>query len=637
MRIWISRKKIGEKGMKIFFGQGVLVFFACLIAACASTSRQPGAVGPVSQTGAAEDLAVSEVETDDLSSETLKMRADPITMTDDAIDKEGMADLNKAASLVSSASETYFATDKAKRIDKDGQIILDEALEFCAASHDFWSKGDFDNAVASLDEAYSLLLEANTSEKPKLVQQKEEIRFVICKRMLEIYASQRTVVNGNHNAIPMVMNKHVEKEIKYFQGQEGKFFIESYRRSGRFRPHILKALKEAGLPEELSWLPLIESGFKVRALSRARALGLWQFIPSTGYKFGLTRDRWVDERMDIAKSTQAAIAYMKELHNIFGDWRTVLAAYNCGEFRVLRLIRNQNINYLDDFWDLFRQLPWETARYVPRFIAALYIINDPERFGFELGDAEPPLKHELVEISKQIRLTDIAKSLDIPKKELQLLNSELRYKVTPPKAYKLKVPEGKGSVLAAKLDDVPAYVPPRTYYAYHRVQRGQTLSHLARRYRTSIRAIMQANNLRSANYLRVGQRLKIPARGESRTYVQTRQAAQSNDISKPLHHRVKRGDSLWLLARAYKTNIKEIMRLNNLRTTRLHVGQVLIVRKGLDGKMLEGTRKYQVRKGDSPYQIAMSYNMELGRFLHINHLTPRSRIYPGQTLFVDAK
>jgi len=598
--------KIGEKDMKFYFGQGLLVFFACLIAACASTSHQSGAISPVSPTGAAEDLAVTEVGIADPSIEILKVQADPITTTDDAI-------------------------------DKDAQMVLDEALGFCEASHDFWSKGDFDNAVASLDEAYSLLLEANTSEKPKLIQQKEEIRFVICKRMLEIYASQRTVVNGNHNAIPMVMNEHVEKEIKRFQGRERKFFLESYKRSGRFRPYILKALKEAGLPEELSWLPLIESGFKVRALSRARALGLWQFIPSTGYKFGLTRDRWVDERMDIVKSTQAAIAYMKELHNIFGDWSTVLAAYNCGEFRVLRLIRNQNINYLDDFWDLFRQLPRETAAYVPRFLAAWYIINEPEKFGFDLGVSDSPLDYELVEVSKQIRLTDVAKSLDIPKMELQLLNSELRHKVTPPQTYKLKVPEGKGSVLTAKIDDIPAYVPPSTYYAYHRVRKGQTLSQLARRYHTSIRAIMEANNLRRANYLRVGQRLKIPARGESRTYALARQAAQSNDTSKPLHHRVKRGDSLWLLARAYKTNIREIMRLNDLRSTRLHVGQVLIVRQGVDGKMLEGTRNYQVRKGDSPYQIAMLHNMELGRFLRINQLTPRSKIYPGQTLFVDAK
>jgi membrane-bound lytic murein transglycosylase D len=521
---------------------------------------------------------------------------------------------------------------------KDDQTVLDEALGFCQVSQDFWGKGDFENAVAALDQAYNLMLQADTNEEPKLTQQKEDIRFLICKRMLEIYASQRTVVNGNHNAIPMVMNRHVEKEIKLFQGRERKFFLQSYKRSGKYRTEILKALEKAGLPPELSWLPLIESGFKVKALSRARALGPWQFIPSTGYKFGLKRDQWIDERMDITKSTAAAIAYLQELHKIFGDWSTVLAAYNCGEFRVLKVIRRQNINYLDDFWDLFERLPWETARYVPRFLAAVQIINDPEKFGFDLSNLDEPLEYETVTVPKQARLKDIAKVLDMPSDILELLNPELRYKVTPPTPYDLKVPTGKGALVTAKLDEVPIYIPPKRFYEYHRVRRGETLSHLARRYRTSVRAIMQANNLRSANYLRVGQRLKIPIRGSWRTIALATQTA-STDKSKPLHHRVRRGDSLWLLARAYNTNIQEIMSLNHLPNTNLHIGQTLLIRRGIvpNETNQEGTKPYSVKQGDSPYHIAMAHSMKLERFLRINNLTPRSKIYPGQTLLVDAK
>jgi membrane-bound lytic murein transglycosylase D len=626
--------------------EGLLIVMVCLFGACTSTTHQSSGIDTMDPSG--EVVEAPRPDAPDRAASAHLTPADlGAVSAEDAAKESGVERLNPAAALetrMSSSLTDVVAGPKTaeeelatEEVAKDPQMILDEALEFCEASRDFWSKGDFDNAIASLDEAYSLLLEADTKERPRLIQQKEEIRFVICKRMLEIYASQRTAVNGNHNAIPTVMNEHVEKEIKRFQGPERRFFLASYKRSGKFRPFILKALKEAGIPEELSWLPLIESGFKVRALSRARALGLWQFIPSTGYKFGLTRDRWVDERMDMAKSTRAAIAYLKELHNIFGDWSTVLAAYNCGEFRVLRLIRNQNINYLDDFWDLFRQLPWETARYVPRFLAALHIINDPEKYGFDLGAPDPPLAYEVVEVSsKQVRLADAAESLGVLEEDMQLLNAELRYKVTPPKAYKLKVPQGYGATLTAKLEDIPAYVPPRRYYAYHRVRRGETLSHLARRYHTSVRAIMEANNLRSANYVRVGQKLKIPARWKSRTYVLARQAAEA-DSSKSLHHRVKRGDSLWLLARAYNTNIREIMRLNNLTSTRLHVGQVLVVRQGVDEAMLEGTRSYRVKKGDSPYRIATLHNMELERFLRINQLTPRSKIYPGQTLLVDAK
>jgi membrane-bound lytic murein transglycosylase D len=142
---------------------------------------------------------------------------------------------------------------------------------------------------------------------------------MISKRILEIYASRNIVVNGSHNEIPRVMNKHVQTEIDRFTiGNERIFFMESYRRSGRYRQHIVAAFEEAGLPEELSWLPLIESGFKVRALSRARALGLWQFIPSTGYKFGLKRDKLIDERMDPIKTPFSAIGPLFWPHTIAG-------------------------------------------------------------------------------------------------------------------------------------------------------------------------------------------------------------------------------------------------------------------------------------------------------------------------------
>ncbi|MGD8512454.1 MAG: LysM peptidoglycan-binding domain-containing protein [Deltaproteobacteria bacterium] len=519
---------------------------------------------------------------------------------------------------------------------KDPQQILDEALEFCRASQDFWGQGDFENAIASLDEAYSLILQVDTNEHPKSVQQKEDIRFMISKRMLEIYASQHTVVNGNHDAIPMVMNGHIQKEIKLFQGAERKFFLRAFKRSGRYRPAILKALAEAGVPKELSWLPLIESGFKVKALSRARALGLWQFIPSTGYKFGLKRDQWIDERMDERKSTLAAIAYLQELHKIFGDWCTVLAAYNCGEARVLRVIRSQNIQYLDNFWDLYEKLPWETARYVPRFLAALHIINDPDRFGFDLTDLDPPLTYEWVTVSKQVRLKDISKALQVPGDQLEMLNPELRYKVTPATSYQLKVPEGQGPTLMAKLDGIPVYKPPRRHYAYHRVRPGQTLSQLARRYHTSIRAIMVANNIRSRNFIRAGQKLKIPLRGSGGIQARASET-QGYGSSQPLRYRVKRGDSLWLLARRHDTNIQEIMSLNRLKSSRLHIGQELLIRKGTHSVEPEvGTKTYKVKRGDSPYHIAVKHNMKLKRFLSLNDLTPRSKIYPGQVLQVDA-
>jgi membrane-bound lytic murein transglycosylase D len=524
------------------------------------------------------------------------------------------------------------------RRHKNAQQTLDEALEFCRTSQEFWGKGDFENGIAALDQAYELVLKAETNGDPKLVQQKEDIRFMICKRMLEIYASRHTVAKGNHNAIPMVMNTYVEREIKLFQGLERKFFLASYKRSGRYRPQIVEALGEAGLPTALSWLPLIESGFKVKALSRARALGLWQFIPSTGYKYGLKRDEWVDERMDVTKATQAAIDYMKELHDMFGDWTTVLAAYNCGEARVLRVIRNQNVNYLDNFWDLFEKLPYETARYVPRYLASLHIIKNPKKYGFDLPDVDPPEIYERVTVTKRMRLKDIAKISGISLDVLEALNPELRYKITPPTSYALKVPADQGPLLVSSLDKIPAWTAPARTYAYHRVRRGETLSHLAARYRTSARAIARANNISTRSIIRVGQRLKIPTRHYKPSYrtSKSRRTAYKDKSGKTIH-RVQRGDSLWLLARRYDTNIKEIMRLNNLRSTRLHIGQKLVIRKGTEAaEAVTDTEKYRVRRGDSPYTIARAHKMSLERFLRINDLTPRSKIYPGQVLLVTS-
>ncbi|MFP3928503.1 MAG: lytic transglycosylase domain-containing protein, partial [Desulfobacteraceae bacterium] len=282
------------------------------------------------------------------------------------------------------------------------QDLIDSAMEFYQASSDFWEQGDLENALDALDKAYSLILQVDDESEPAILQQKEDLRITISRRIIEVYSSRFTVANGSYKAIPLDMNEEVEKALKLLKGRDRNFFMEAYRRSGIYRPMILEKLQEAGLPEELSWLPLIESGYKVRALSSARALGLWQFIASTGYKYGLKRDQWIDERMDPEKSTEAAISYLKELHQIFGDWTTVLAAYNCGERRVLNRIKSQKIQYLDNFWDLYRELPRETAFYVPKFLAVLHILNDPEAHGFDLPPVHEPRPFDEVTISKRV-------------------------------------------------------------------------------------------------------------------------------------------------------------------------------------------------------------------------------------------
>lgn len=404
-------------------------------------------------------------------------------------------------------------TDDSNSTDdsEDEQATLDTALEMTETAQEYWDKSDMDHALETLDQAYSLILKV-PGTTPAIAQQKEDLRFVISKRIVEMYAARQTTVKGTSAAIPMTMNDHVKREIQSFQTIERDFFIESYKRSGRYRPEMVKKLKEAGMPEELSWLPLIESGFKVRALSPSRALGLWQFIPSTGYKYGLKRNAWIDERLDPTKSTDAAIAYFRELHSMFGDWATVLAAYNCGEGSVARVIRAQKNDYLDNFWDFYERLPRETARYYPRFLAVLAIVRNPAQYGFTLGEPDQPISHETVTIDRPIHLKTIADTLDVDLEDLCVLNPELRRSATPDTPYALRVPPGKGDILTAAVDQMPKWSPPKVEYVVHRVRRGETLSLIALRYRTSTQRIIEANNLRRGNHLRVGQRLKIPMR-----------------------------------------------------------------------------------------------------------------------------
>jgi membrane-bound lytic murein transglycosylase D len=539
------------------------------------------------------------------------------------------------------APETPAGTTPApfsENLKNSDQEKLDSALEFCQASNDFWERGDLDNAIDALDQAYSLILKVNT-EDPEIMQQRDDLRFTISKRIIEVYSSRFIVANGINKVIPLVRNSHVERALDLLKGKERDFFLRAYERSGRYRPAILKELKEAGLPEELSWLPLIESGFKVRALSRARALGLWQFIASTGYKYGLKRDQWTDERMDLEKSTKAAIVYLKELHQIFGDWTTALAGYNCGEGRVLRYIRTQKINYLDNFWDLYEKLPVETAFYVPKFLAVLHILNDPEAHGFTLPPVDEAIEVEKVTIDKPVHLKTVSKYLGVPYEELEDLNSELRHQSTPNRPYEFKVPKGKGELLLAKLEDIPVWHPPAPTYVVHRVRKGESLSLIASKYGTSVSAIMRLNNLKSRSYIKAGWRLKIPTRI---TYASVEQPSSATPGSRAQgsieRYVVRKGDSLWMIAKRFGTTTKAIQSANELKNTHLRIGQVLRIHKE-DSTIVTSmkTKNYKVLKGDSPYKIAVRHQMNLSEFLRLNRLTPRSTIFPGQVLLVKAE
>jgi membrane-bound lytic murein transglycosylase D len=549
--------------------------------------------------------------------------------------------------------------DVAENDDKNGdrinfgvknQNILDEALDFCRLAQNYWQKGQLENALSSLDQAYALIIKVDTFNRPRLIQQKEDLRYLITRRIQDIYGSRNVVAKGSLNAIPMVMNEYVKAEIESLtKGGEKDFFINAYQRSGRYRKYIEAELAKEGLPLELSWLPLIESGYNVKALSPARALGLWQFIPSTGYRFGLSRDKFVDERLDPYKATKAAISYLKELHHLFGDWETVLAAYNCGEGRVLRTINTQSINYLDNFWDLYEKLPRETARYVPRFQATLHIVQNLKHYGLTDIQPESPMEFETVPVSRQLHLKSIADTTGILESTLKRLNPELRYGIIPGDNYPFRIPLGSSDILLSQLGEVPetnglpaeaAEQDKTEKLASHKVKNGETLASLAKKYQTSQQNIIQANKLKKSATIKPGMVLLVPpiappppVKGSP---APAKPAVAKKAEPAAVTYVVKAGDSLYNIANRHGVTTKKIQEVNKLTSFNIAIGQSLTIPAPTKTAGAEnGLKKYMVKKGENAFSIASGHNMPVDRFLSINNLSSGSVIFPGQKVYVE--
>jgi len=461
--------------------------------------------------------------------------------------------------------------------EKDAAALLEDAFDAYEEAQAAIAREDMDGALAKLDEAYGFLVRMSVPADSPLLQEKQDLRLLIAQRIQKISVSRTTLASSVNGSIPLVENQWVMREVKSFQTVERRAFEESYRRSGLYRDMILEELRREHLPEQLAWIPLIESAFKPRALSRARALGMWQFIRSTGYRYGLKQDKYIDERMDPVKATRAAIQYMIELHDMFGDWTTAVAAYNCGEAAVQRVIRAQKVDYFDSFWDIFANLPFETARHVPRFIATLLIVGDPAKYDFQLPAPEPPVKLETIKVSSAVKLATLSQNLGLDPAALVTLNSELRHDSTPNYPYDLRVPDGYGERCLACIVSLPQYIPPDVVTDRYTVRRGDTLGAIANRHRTSVANIKRLNNLRG-NLIRVGQVLRIPSRGGVET-----PAVAAVPAAKPgetVTHIVKLGDNLFQIAKTYGTTVGRIKSANNLSSDILAVGQKLVIEVG---------------------------------------------------------
>jgi membrane-bound lytic murein transglycosylase D len=470
--------------------------------------------------------------------------------------------------------------------DKEASALLEEGFAAYQEALAAIDRKDMDAALAKLDEAYETLPKIKLPPDSPLLREKNGLRVLIAQRIQQVYASSQLVnaprmatVSSINKSIPLVENQWIEKEISSFQTGEKAWFLEAYKRSGLYKDMIIEELHGAGLPEQLVWVPMIESWFRVRALSTARALGMWQFISSTGYRYGLKRDKYVDERMDPVKATKAAVQYLGDLHAIFGDWTTALAAYNCGEGYVQRVIQAQRIDYLDNFWDLFNSLPWQTARYVPRFIAALSIISNPAKYGFELPTPDPSLKFETVRVNTPVKLAGLAQSLGLDPLLLTILNPELRFDSTPNYEYELRVPEGYGEKCLACVTTLPQYVPPDVITDRYRVLKGDTLGEIARKFRTSVDTLVRLNGLKNRTIIREGQVLRIPVSGQP----SNPPSAVSSPAAKPgdkVIYVVKAGDTLFNISKMFGTTVEKIKADNNLTSDELAVGRKLTIQVG---------------------------------------------------------
>ncbi|MCP4583943.1 MAG: LysM peptidoglycan-binding domain-containing protein [candidate division Zixibacteria bacterium] len=420
--------------------------------------------------------------------------------------------------------------------------------------------------------------------------------------------------------VPIYLNTKVENSLAYLQTVAHNTFETYLGRSGKYIPLMEKILEEEGVPHDIVYLPLIESGFNPHAYSWARAMGPWQFIYATGKRYGMKRNWWYDERRDFEKSTHAAARYLKDLYDEFHAWELALASYNGGEGRVRRTIKRQKTR---DFWKL--KLKKETRNYVPLFMAAVMIAKQPEKYGFS-PVYEDPLEWKTVEVSKCMSFANIASKTGISVADLEILNPELIRGLTPPNYnnYKLRIPTDKKQRFLASYDKIPS--EKATNWVSHKIRRGETVSTISRKYGVSMSSVISANSLRRPYRIYVGNKLMIPTTGGGSYSPRASNVIPDGSGS----YKVRRGDTLWEIARAHGISIRSIKNANRLSSNRIYPGRKLII-PGAGEQTRASGNEYRVRRGDSLSKIARKYGISIQALKTHNRLRSNT-IYPGMNL-----
>lgn len=413
-----------------------------------------------------------------------------------------------------------------------------------------------------------------SKKKTRSISSNSDVPVIIYKKREVVKSTPIELNFSDPNAKILTLNykqKHYDFWKKYFSKREPARFKRHMANGLKFEKIVREVFKEHGLPEDLFFVGLIESGFNTHIRSHASAVGPWQFIKGTGHRYGLKIDRYLDERRNIYKSSHAAANYFKDLYNIFGSWELALCAYNAGEYRIINAIRKGNTR---DYRELVRKklIPKETIFYIPKVAAARTLFNNRSKYGLQVQRKGHQFYQNVdhVVARKSFSIVDLSKQLNISLKTLRKLNPEVKkswvavtkrrpFKVTLPNGYEQKFAtlrfSKKSRRVASSKKSVKQSISFKSSSIY-KVKRGDNLYKISKKFRTEIRKIKRINNLRSSK-IRVGQRLKVPSNGKK--YV------------------VRRGDNLTHIARKFGTSINRIVSVNNLRGHKIFKGQKLFI------------------------------------------------------------
>jgi len=427
---------------------------------------------------------------------------------------------------------------------------------------------------------------------------------------------------------PLVRH-HIHRYAKHTRDIE-----RSFERSEPYLAYIYNEVDKRGFPTEIALLPFIESNFNPQARSPERAAGLWQFIPRTGRHYGLKQDWWYDGRRYVVASTQAALDHLDKLQQEFsGDWLLALAAYNAGSATVRKSIRkNRRAGRPVDFWHL--GLPRETSAYVPKLLAISAIIEAPEDFGVHLTPLDQQPWFTLIDIPGQINLEVAAELAGMEVEELQQLNPGYqRWATHPDGPHQLAIPQEKFASFEQNLERLPP--SERMKWVRHKIRPGETLSHIARRYDTTVPVLRASNKLRS-NTIRAGGHLLVPVAAHTPVSHPALETYTANDTpSSETNYRVSDGDNLSTIAWRNGVNVRELALWNDLDPDSIiRPGQVLVIRQD---DAAPHPFSYTVRKGDSLYLISRRFNVSIANLRAWNTLPEGQYLQPGQRLqlFID--